>query len=64
MGDMRLPAPRQKELLEKFERFEEKVIGKGKHEELHQLLKELQKKYTPTRPDFIQFFCLNIKKNH
>jgi len=47
MGDMRLPAPRQKELLEKFARFEEEVIGKGKHEELHQLLKELQQKYTP-----------------
>jgi hemerythrin-like domain-containing protein len=45
MGDQSLTSTRQKELLEKFARFEDEVIGQGKHEELHQLLKNLQKKY-------------------
>jgi hemerythrin-like domain-containing protein len=29
----------------RFEEFEEKVIGKGRHEELHAMLKELRQKY-------------------
>jgi hemerythrin-like domain-containing protein len=47
MGDLRLSAAKQKELLEKFEQFEDEVIGKGQHEKLHNLLKELQRKYKP-----------------
>jgi hemerythrin-like domain-containing protein len=47
MGDLKLSTARQQELLEKFERFENEVIGKGKHEELHVLLKKLKNKYNP-----------------
>jgi len=45
MGDQRLTEVKQKELLEKFERFEEEVIGQGRHEQLHKLLKDLQNTY-------------------
>jgi hemerythrin-like domain-containing protein len=33
------------QLFESFEAHEEKVIGHGRHDELHQILKELKKKY-------------------
>lgn len=45
MGDQRLSEEMQTELLEKFEEHEEKVVGEGKHEELHTLLEKLAKKY-------------------
>lgn len=45
MGDAKLSYEKQKELLERFERFEEEVIGKGKHEELHSMLEIFKKKY-------------------
>jgi hemerythrin-like domain-containing protein len=45
LGDQRLTPTGQKELLEKFARFEDEIIGKGKHEELNQLLKSLRQKY-------------------
>ncbi len=35
----------QKELLENFENHEEKVIGQGRHEELHVLLEKFEDKY-------------------
>jgi len=46
MGDARLSETKQKELLKNFEVLEEEVIGKGKHEELHAMLKNLEKKYS------------------
>jgi hemerythrin-like domain-containing protein len=45
MGDARLSESDQKRLLNDFENHEEKVIGEGKHEELHALLERFQKKY-------------------
>ncbi len=35
-------------IYEEFEEHEEKVIGHGRHEQLHALLHELQQKYQPT----------------
>ena len=45
MGDVKISPKKQKELLEEFEKFEDEVIGKGKHEELHKQLHEFNKKY-------------------
>jgi hemerythrin-like domain-containing protein len=45
MGDQRLPEEMQKELLEKFGQHEKKVVGEGKHEELHALLEKFEQKY-------------------
>jgi hemerythrin-like domain-containing protein len=45
MVDVRLSESEQKELLEQFEDHEEKVIGSGRHEELHALLEKFSKKY-------------------
>ncbi len=45
MGDEKLSKAAQKDLLEKFEKYEDEVIGKGKHEELHKMLGEFEKKY-------------------
>jgi hemerythrin-like domain-containing protein len=45
MGDMRMSESTQNELLANFESHEEKVIGGGKHEQFHSLLKIMQKKY-------------------
>lgn len=45
LGDRTLPEEEQKRLLERFENFEEKVMGKGTHEKLHQLLDEFEGKY-------------------
>ena len=45
MGDAKLSAARQKELIDAFEEFEENVIGKGKHEELHEMLHNFEKRY-------------------
>ena len=41
----KLSLPKQQELLNNFEKLENDVIGEGKHEELHTLLEEFQKKY-------------------
>ena len=46
MGDQKLTAARQKDLLDEFARFEDEIIGRGRHEELHRLLHNLQQKYT------------------
>lgn len=43
--DARLSSLEQNDLYEKFENHEEQVIGKGRHEELHSLLRKLTKKY-------------------
>lgn len=45
IAEMKLSAQKHKDLLAEFEKFEENVIGKGKHEELHKQLKEFNKKY-------------------
>ena len=45
MADMHIPEDKQKELLEDFEKFEKEETGEGKHEELHNLLKQLKNKY-------------------
>ncbi len=45
MGDARLSQEKQKELLKKFEIFENEVIGKGKHQALHLLLESFENKY-------------------
>jgi hemerythrin-like domain-containing protein len=45
MAEMRLSKKKQDELLEEFEKVEEEKIGKGKHEEFHQLLKNLREVY-------------------
>lgn len=43
--EIRLSASEQLELYENFENHEEKVIGEGRHEELHALLEKLATKY-------------------
>jgi len=43
--DIRLSASEQQELFENFENHEEKVIGEGRHEELHTLLETFKIKY-------------------
>ena len=45
LSDTRLSLSEQKQLLDDFENLEEKVIGKGKHEELHTLLGKFKNKY-------------------
>ena len=45
MGDKMLSEAKQAELIDAFEKFEEEVIGRGKHEELHRQLEEFNKKY-------------------
>lgn len=45
MADARLSASQQSELASGFADVEEKVVGHGKHEEYHRLLKELEAAY-------------------
>ena len=45
MGDSKLTAAKQEELIHSFGEFEEKVIGAGKHEELHAMLNDYKKRY-------------------
>lgn len=45
MADAHLSAKTQKDLLEKFDKVEDEKIGKGKHEEFHQMLDNLKKIY-------------------
>jgi len=45
MGDRRIPAELQEELLRSFEAHEEAVMGPGTHERLHGLLDSLGAKY-------------------
>jgi hemerythrin-like domain-containing protein len=45
MGDAKLSEAKHRELLKAFDEFEENVIGKGKHEELHKQLHEFNIKY-------------------
>lgn len=45
MIETRMSASEQKELMNNFEMHEEKVIGEGRHEELHSLLENFEKKY-------------------
>ncbi len=40
-----LSGDKLEEIYEAFEQHEEKVIGQGRHEELHEMLKELKKRY-------------------
>ncbi|MEZ5019291.1 MAG: hemerythrin domain-containing protein [Bacteroidales bacterium] len=43
--DIKLSVSEQNDLYEKFENHEENVIGKGRHEELHNILETLAGKY-------------------
>ena len=43
--ETRMSVSEQKELLENSENHEEKVIGQGRHEELHVLLEKYEDKY-------------------
>ena len=45
IADARLSPQTQKTLEKEFERVEEKVVGRGKHEEYHRLLNELERAY-------------------
>jgi len=45
MGDLKLSDETQQQLIDEFEKFEENVIGKGKHEEFHAMLHRLKEKY-------------------
>ena len=45
MAERVLTAPQLETLYEGFEEHEEKVIGQGRHEELHAVLESLQEKY-------------------
>lgn len=45
LGDKIIPIDEQKLLLNQFEEFEEKVMGKGTHEKLHGLLHNFEIKY-------------------
>ena len=45
MADRMLTEPQLEKLYEGFEEHEEKVIGQGRHAELHAMLKSLQEKY-------------------
>jgi hemerythrin-like domain-containing protein len=46
MADGRLTAAQQAELAARFAEVEENVIGPGRHDEFHRLLKELQSEYS------------------
>lgn len=41
LADNSIPPQRQDELQEKFDRVEREIVGKGKHEEFHRLLRQL-----------------------
>ncbi len=45
LGDKKIPADVQTQLLSSFEEFEEQVMGKGTHDELHELLSKFERKY-------------------
>lgn len=45
LGDRLLPRETQAELLNEFEEFEERVMGAGTHEKLHEMLHEFEGKY-------------------
>ncbi|MBI4962289.1 MAG: hemerythrin domain-containing protein [Desulfomonile tiedjei] len=45
MADSRLPAEKQDQLYEEFEKFEEEKIGSGVHEQFHKLLDDLAHTY-------------------
>lgn len=47
MGDKVLSPENQKELLERFEKFEEEVMGPGTHDKLHRALHAFSEKYLP-----------------
>lgn len=45
MAEQFLPVERLNAIYDAFERHEERIIGRGRHEELHKLLKGLERKY-------------------
>lgn len=45
MADMHIPEDEQEKLLKEFERVEVEKIGEGKHEEFHEMLKQLKTVY-------------------
>jgi hypothetical protein len=45
MADMHLTPEVQKNLIERFEKFEKEEIGEGVHEEFHNLVHEFEKIY-------------------
>jgi hemerythrin-like domain-containing protein len=47
MAEQVLDGPRLEGLAVSFDEHEEKVIGHGRHEELHQMLKDLKARYFP-----------------
>ncbi len=49
MADRILPDEKQRQLLERFETFEEEVMGEGIHERFHETLHKLGEKYLNTK---------------
>ncbi|MFW9914111.1 MAG: hemerythrin domain-containing protein [Candidatus Thorarchaeota archaeon] len=45
MANQRLSSEQQKELLRQFENVEVEIVGAGKHEEFHELLRQLKEKF-------------------
>ncbi len=45
LGDKKIPMEQQAQLLNLFEEHEEKVMGAGTHEKLHELLHKFEQKY-------------------
>jgi hemerythrin-like domain-containing protein len=45
VGEKALTAAQLDVIFDRFEAHEEKVIGHGRHEELHEMLKDLKRKY-------------------
>ena len=45
IAERTIPAPELDVIFERFQQHEETVIGHGRHEELHALLKELKRRY-------------------
>jgi hemerythrin-like domain-containing protein len=45
LGDVKIPMIKQKELIKLFEEHEEKVMGTGTHEKLHEILHKFERIY-------------------
>lgn len=45
MADKVLSEQKQKEISEQFEKIEQEVVGRGIHEQYHELLNQLKNKY-------------------
>ncbi|MFN7181917.1 MAG: hemerythrin domain-containing protein [Planctomycetota bacterium] len=45
IAENQIPANKQKEIVEQFEKVEKEIIGPGKHQEFHELIHHLEKVY-------------------